>query len=692
MMIDLNQLPIDEHEAIFMTETSIYNRSQSQPIEVDKLEPFVGQTFLSEEEAFVYYQNYARLHGFSIRKDRTQNKDGKVVRRDFYCHRGGSQPLKEINPNKEQRNRLSSKCKCNAHMRIKWRRSNEIFPEEWHVTTFVANHNHSLLLASQTRFLSANRVISTEDEKRILLLKDAGLVVRQIIRVLELEKNVKHGDLPFLERDVRNLFSRINKSVCGNDVMNLLDFFKCCKKQDPKFRYVYTVDQEKKFEHLFWSPAQCFDWYDKFGDVVVFDTTYKVNIYGMPCAIFVGVNSHGNTVLFGFALLRNETTDTFKWLMKTFKTVMKKSPKTIITDQDSCMTEAIATELPFTKHFFCIWHITYKFSGWFAPVLRTEYQKWCKDFYALYKLEAVEDFESQWALITAKYNLQDNKHIKGLYEIKHSWAPAYLRGYYFGGMTTTGRSEYINGFIKRFISSNYTLCDLAKQIEVVVQEIMQKQSHDNMLAVSKMEVFSTKSPLEQQVSQILTPFAFQKFKEEYQRASQYVIANKDGHDFILKYYEPGNSRSRRVFWDGKIAMCSCKQFEFLGILCRHILRVFIQTDCNNIPSSYLPIRWQLQGQSINHMVDVSEILRDDDTILCPPQSITKGRPRNKRLKGGKELAKQVRRCSVCRNSGHYVNNCPANKENEIVFNGTRRKKKKVASNDTNVNPVFSMKN
>ena len=143
---------------------------------------------------------------------------------------------------------------------------------------------------------------------------------------------------------------------------------------------------------------------------------------------------------------------------------MKKPPKTIIIDQDPWMTKAIAQESPHTKHCFYIWHITSKFSGWFTAILRNKYQDWCKDFYGLYKLEAIEDFENQWPLVISKYKLSDNKHIKGLYQIKEFWVPAYLRSYYFGGMKTTGRSEYINTFIKRFVSSNSTLKDLAKQV------------------------------------------------------------------------------------------------------------------------------------------------------------------------------------------------------------------------------------
>ena len=59
-------------------------------------------------------------------------------------------------------------------------------------------------------------------------------------------------------------------------------------------------------EHIFWALTPCFNWYQKYGDLVVFDTTYKVNAYDMPFGIFVDINNHGKTIFFGCALLQNE--------------------------------------------------------------------------------------------------------------------------------------------------------------------------------------------------------------------------------------------------------------------------------------------------------------------------------------------------------------------------------------------------
>ena len=88
-----------------------------------------------------------------------------------------------------------------------------------------------------------------------------------------------------------------------NDAMSLLQLCKVAKEKNSKFQYAYTTDEESRLEHIFWAPTPCFDQYQKYGDVVVFDTTYKVNAYDMTLGIFVGINNHGKTILFGCALL-----------------------------------------------------------------------------------------------------------------------------------------------------------------------------------------------------------------------------------------------------------------------------------------------------------------------------------------------------------------------------------------------------
>ena len=85
-----------------------------------------------------------------------RKKKGKIGRCNFFCHREGKQPLKMVDPSKEQRNRMSLKCRCKALLTIVLQKSIDIFPKEWHITIFVVDHNHELSSPSSVRFLPTN--------------------------------------------------------------------------------------------------------------------------------------------------------------------------------------------------------------------------------------------------------------------------------------------------------------------------------------------------------------------------------------------------------------------------------------------------------------------------------------------------------------------------------------------------------
>ena len=46
-----------------------------------------------------------------------RKKKGEIGRRNFFCHWEGRQPLKMVDPSKEQRNRMSLKCGCKVRDR-----------------------------------------------------------------------------------------------------------------------------------------------------------------------------------------------------------------------------------------------------------------------------------------------------------------------------------------------------------------------------------------------------------------------------------------------------------------------------------------------------------------------------------------------------------------------------------------------
>jgi hypothetical protein len=50
-------------------------------------------------------------------------------------------------------------------------------------------------------------------------------------------------------------------------------------------------------------------------DVVFMDATYSTNPYRMPLVVFSGVNNEGKNTILAFALLTNETMESYSWLL-----------------------------------------------------------------------------------------------------------------------------------------------------------------------------------------------------------------------------------------------------------------------------------------------------------------------------------------------------------------------------------------
>ncbi|KGN43451.2 hypothetical protein Csa_020193 [Cucumis sativus] len=197
--------------------------------------PYVGQIFKSDDDAFEYYSNFARKDGFSIRKDRsTKSQSIGVYRRDIVCYRSGyNQPRKKVNV-EHPRERKSVRCGCDAKLYL----TKEIVDgvSQWYVSQFSNVHNHELLEDDLVRLLPAYRKIQKADQERILILSKAGFPVNRILKVLELEKGVQPGQLPFIEKDVRNFVRTSKKTVDENDALlnekrenQLLELLEICK-------------------------------------------------------------------------------------------------------------------------------------------------------------------------------------------------------------------------------------------------------------------------------------------------------------------------------------------------------------------------------------------------------------------------------------------------------------------------------
>ncbi|KAB2062915.1 hypothetical protein ES319_A10G181800v1 [Gossypium barbadense] len=263
---------------------------------------------------------------------------------------------------------------------------------------------------------------------------------------------------------------------------------------------------------------------------------------------------------------------------ETFLGFMKgKAPQTLLTDQNMWLKEAIAIEMPETKHAFSICHIISKFSDWFSVLLGSRYDDWKSDFYRLYGLELLEEFEEEWREMIDKYGLHDNKHIISLYALRTFWALPFLRPYFFAGLTSLCQSETTTTFIQRILSAQSLLDRFVEQVAEVV-EFNDRGSKQKQPRKSQKVCLKTGSPIESHAATVLTPYAFGKLQEELLLAPQYASFVVDEGCFEVKHHTQmdGGCEVICVLCEEQIS-CSCHHFEF--------------------SDPYLPSRWRLNSSS-----------------------------------------------------------------------------------------------
>ncbi|KAL4313853.1 protein FAR1-RELATED SEQUENCE 5 [Arachis duranensis] len=571
------------------------------PIGDTNLEPYQGMEFESEEAAKAFYNSYARRIGFSTRvsMSRRSRRDGAIIQRSFVCAKEGFRMEKEKNSldGRVKRPRAETRVGCKAMLVVKIQVSGR-----WVVSSFVKEHNHELVPPDKVHCLRSHRHVSGPAKSLIDTLQGAGIGPSGIMSAL-IKEYGGISNIGFTERDCRNYMRSSRQRTLGGDTQILLDYLKSKQAKNPLFFYAVQGDEDRYMSNIFWADPKARTNYTYFGDTVTFDTTYRSNRYRLPFAPFTGVNHHGQPVLFGCALLINESEASFVWLFKMWLEAMSgQSPVSITTDHDRVIRVAINRVFPNTRHRFCKWHIFKECQEKLSHVL-SEHVNFEADLHKCVNLpESIDEFESCWSSLIDSYNLREHEWLQAIYGDRRQWVPVYLRDTFFAEMSITQRSDSINSYFDGYINASTTLQHFVKQYEKALESRLEKEVKADYDTINTTPVLNTPSPMEKQAAGIYTKRLFIKFQEELVETLTY-LANKVGEEEITSVYRVAKYGDihRAYFvrfnsFEMKVT-CSCQMFEFLGLVCRHILTVFRVTNILTLPSHYILKRWTRNAKS-----------------------------------------------------------------------------------------------
>jgi len=316
-------------------------------------QPKEGMLFGSIEELHEYYRSYAKQEGFGVvQKKKKKNKDKNVHYISLGCARQGKRQSSSSNSFCKPSQTIRTGCKATLNAKL--------VDTKWYVTCVTIAHNHALS-PGKARYFRSHKILDPCTKRKLEINDRAGIRMNKIYNSLAVEAG-GYENLTFGEKDCRNYIAKARHLRLGTGgAAALYDYFCRMRKANDDFYFDIDMDDECRMKNVFWADARSRASYEVFGDVVTFDTTYLTNKYEMPFAPFVGVNHHGQSILFGAALISSEDTTTFVWLFEAWLKCMKgRAPMAIITDQDRAMKNTINKVFPNARHRFCLWHILKK--------------------------------------------------------------------------------------------------------------------------------------------------------------------------------------------------------------------------------------------------------------------------------------------------------------------------------------------
>ena len=539
----------------------------------------LGMEVGSEEEAYNLYNAYAFKKGFSIRKATRRLINGVIRQREYVCSKQGFKEFEDP-CNAKKFNHLDTRTGCTARIRF------DVKNDVWGVAYFNDTHNHEFASPEQRCNLRSGRKVLNTHGSTTSATVSTSIKAMESCSCLSKELN-----------GASNVgFTTVRKEIIeAGDGQSVFNHFKHKQSEDPMFFYSVKMDQDNRITNFFWRDGRSRLDYAYFGDVVIFDT-YRVNSYNLICAPFVGINHHWKNVLFGCAFLIDETTESFIWLFETFLTAMGgQQPKSIFTDQDQTMANAIKLVFPESRHRLCLWHISKNARQHLVGLYNNP------DFYSRFDkclngcINEME-FESTWKDMIEKYNLQNQEWLNNLYKHREKWCPALSVDFFSAKMKSYQRKEITNSIFHQIMRTPMQLIQVIQFYEKKVAQMHQDEANEDFRCKNGAPAKVTRyGGILSHAASVYTLSLFRVFEEELNSCLglSCVETNHHGNNSIYSLTELANGQVHIVEFDRSelIIYCSCKLFETLGLLCCHVLRVFLVNNVNMIPDKYISNRW-----------------------------------------------------------------------------------------------------
>ncbi|KAL9323241.1 hypothetical protein ACSQ67_011294 [Phaseolus vulgaris] len=522
--------------------------------------PVVGMEFESYEDVYYFYNWYAKEQGFGVRVTNTwYRKTKERYRAKLSCSSAGFKKRTEAN-----RPRPETRTGCPAMIKFRLMDSTR-----WRIIEVELDHNH-LINPTSAKFYKSHKQVALGTKRTFHL--DAAAAQQ-----LKLKKG---------------------------DAEAILNFFSHQQLADPDFFYVVDVNERGCFRNLFWADAKSRVAYSYFSDVVAIDTACLNGAYQVPLVMFLGINHHKQSILFGCGLLASDTVESYTWLFRAWLTcILGRPPQVIITHQCGILQTVVADVFPRSTHCLCLFNIMQKVPEKLGACVQYEAISAVLSR-AVYSSLRAEEFEATWEDMMKSNEIRGNKWLQSLYEERKRWAPVYLKEIFLAGIFSIPQSDVVSFFFDGCLDEQTSLKEFLEKYDQTLQTKRQLEALADLDSKSCSFVPKSRSYFELQVSKLYTNEILRLFEREVEGMFSCFNSRQINVDGAVITYiveeqveVEGNQRGARDYEvcynePEMEVFCICGLFNFRGWLCRHALFILSQNGIKEIPAQYIVSRWR----------------------------------------------------------------------------------------------------
>lgn len=270
------------------------------------------------------------------------------------------------------------------------------------------------------------------------------------------------------------------------------------------------------------------------------------------------------------------------------------------------MEIAIKNVLPSCTHRWCKWHMLKKAKETFGRYY-TKHSNFRADFHKIVHHMLTEDeFENAWKMLIDTYGLQKNNYLINLYEVRAKWAKPYFKGKFCAKMTSTQRSESANHMLKAYVPASCPMHLFVRQYMKLQFDREAVENYEERRTKITAPVMRLNKPLEQHASTVYTRAMFEKFGDILYEGGQYRVEEVENKvKYLVHRYHPERYEKWcrvvhvvHVIDAGAHVSCECGNFEHMGILCCHALKVLEFMGFTEIPAKLILKRWTKDARDV----------------------------------------------------------------------------------------------